>query len=54
MTNRESGTVLRVDPRTNRVVKTIRLPDALSPRAVAAREGQVWFSVRFCATGPWI
>jgi YVTN family beta-propeller protein len=54
VTNRESGTVLRIDPRTNKVVKTIRLPEALTPRTVAARDGQVWFSVRFCPTGPCI
>ena len=54
VTNRDSRTVLRIDPRSNKVVKAIRLPAAMSPQTVAARDGQVWFSVKRCPTAPCI
>jgi DNA-binding beta-propeller fold protein YncE len=51
VTNRASHGVTRIDPRSNATVATVRLPAALSPYGVAARDDGVWVSVRGCPRG---
>ena len=43
VTVREAGTLVRIDPRTNEVVKTIRV--GYKPNCVAAHDGTVWVTV---------
>jgi YVTN family beta-propeller protein len=43
VTNRGDGTVMRIDPRTNKVVKTIRL--RYKPQGIAAGAGAIWVAV---------
>jgi YVTN family beta-propeller protein len=43
VTNQAEGTVSRIDPRTNKIVKTIRL--GFNPHGVAVAGGAIWVAV---------
>lgn len=43
VTNQAAGTVSRIDPRTNRVVKTIEL--GFNPHGVVVADGGVWVAI---------
>jgi YVTN family beta-propeller protein len=43
VTNQVAGTVSRIDPRTNKVVKTIQL--GFSPHGLVGADGTVWVAV---------
>ena len=50
--NSRDGTVSRIDPRSNKVVKTIAVGG--SPRSIAVGNGRVWVSVQNALVGPGV
>ena len=58
VTNRDDGTVSRIDPHTNRVTATIKFKSSsgarsnIAPFGVATAYGRVWVTTQSCAASP--
>lgn len=52
VTNRDSRTVSRIDPVSNRVVAEISVPAPASPRGIVVGGGAVWVSISDCPKAP--